>query len=177
MSPGTTLDQSSRRSGAHRWVEARLYEVLGGWVATTPEPEIRLMLDRHSHHAAWRAGQWWERLPVLADVDRESLCAPPQPAVAAAFGHLAGLEATPARLAGAYRVALPRLWAAYDRHGRDAGPVADGSVLRTLGFAGPDVAADWHEGEAALQELLADPANIRPAAAAVAALEELLAAG
>lgn len=172
---GTTLDESSRRAGCHRWVEGRLYEILGGWVATAPEPEIRLLLDRHSRHCAWRAAQWWDRLPVLADVDREALCLPPSDRVAEALEHLAGLDGTVARLAGAYRVALPRLWSAYDRHGRDAGPVADGSTLRTLGFVAPDVAADWREGEQHLQEILADRAQIGIAAAAVTALEGMLA--
>ncbi len=172
---GTTLDESARRAGSHQWVEARLYEILGGWVVTTREPEIRLLLDRHSRHCAWRAAQWWERLPVLADVDREQLCVPPADRVARALGHLAGLDGTAARLAGAYRVALPRLWSAYHRHGREADPVADGSTLRTLGFVAPDVAADWREGERHLQELLTDAALIGPAAGAVTVLEEILA--
>ncbi|HET6963755.1 MAG TPA: hypothetical protein VFH58_03220 [Acidimicrobiales bacterium] len=173
---GTTLDESSRRAGCHRWVESRLYEILGGWVAGTAEPEIRLLLDRHSHHCAWRAGQWWDRLPVLADVDREALCRPPSDRVAEALEHLAGVDGTAARLAGAYRVALPRLWSAYDRHGRHADPVADGSTLRTLGFVSPDVAADWREGEQQLQGILVDQAQIGAAAAAVSAMEGILAA-
>ena len=171
---GTTLEESARLAGRHRWTESRLYEILGGWVVSTSEPEIRVLLDRHSHHCAWRAAQWWERLPVLADVDRDSLCTPPSDAVARALGHLAGLEGTEARLAGAYRVALPRMWAAYRRHGCQAGPAGDGSVLRTLGFVAPDVAADWQEGERHLQELLDDAPKIRSAATVVATLEEML---
>lgn len=174
---GTSLDESARLAGGHQWTESRLFEVLGGWVADTPEPELRLLLDRHSHHCAWRAAQWWDRLPVLADVPRESLCAAPGPEVERALQKLAALEGTPARLAGAYRVALPRLWTSYRRHEEQAGPVADGSTLRTLGIVAADLAADWHEGEAALQETLTQPSNIREAAAASAALEELLVAG
>jgi hypothetical protein len=173
-----SLDGSARCAGAHVWAERRLFEVLGAWVADTPETEVRLMLDRHSHHAAWRADQWWDRLPVLADVDRDGLCRPGSAEVAAAADRLARLEGTAARLAGAYRFALPRMSAAYDRDGRRASPVADGSVLRTLGIVGPDLAADWREGEAALQAALAaapDAAgSVRAAADAVAALELLL---
>ena len=169
----TSLEESARRAGAHQWAESRLFEILGGWVATTPEPAIRGMLDRHSRHCAWRAAQWWDRLPLLADVERAALCtAPAGPAALA--DRLAELEGTPARLAGAYRVALPRLWAAYERHYADADDVGDGSTRRTLGIVGRDLAADWHEGEAALQEALATRADVSAAAAAAKALEETL---
>lgn len=173
----TTLEESARRAGAHQWAESRLFEILGSWVATTPEPEARLMLDRHSHHAAWRAAQWWDRLPVLADVDRPSLCAPTGPAAARAAVHLTRVEGTVARLAAAYRVALPRMWSAYDRHRRRAGAVADGSSLRSLGIVLPDLAADWQEGEQMLQDMLGRAAQVREAAAAATALEELLVPG
>ncbi|MDA8043711.1 MAG: hypothetical protein M0Z30_00490 [Actinomycetota bacterium] len=176
----TTLDESARHAGGHQWAESRLFEILGGWVATTPEPDVRLMFDRHSHHAAWRAREWWDRLPVLAEVDRSTLCrAPRGPAVEAAE-RLAALEGTPVRMAGAYRFALPRLWASYDRHSRllaGAGEVADGSSWRTLGLVSPDLGSDWHQGETALQEVLRQRADIREANDALVALEELLAAG
>jgi hypothetical protein len=172
----TSLDESARRAGAHHWAETRLFEVLGGWVGSTPEVGAKLMLDRHSHHHAWRAGQWWDRLPVLADVDRRALSAAPQGPAAAALDRLAGLEGTAARLAGAYRVALPRLWVAYERHLGAAGPVSDGSTRRTLAIVAADIAADWHEGEVALQGLLTDRDSVAAASRAVAAIETLLAA-
>jgi hypothetical protein len=172
---GTTLDESARRAGHHLWAEARLFEALGGWVTSTADPDLKLMLDRHSKHCAWRAAQWEERLPVLADVDRGALRRPPSEAVARAVDRLAGLDSPVARLAGAYRVALPRLWAAYDRHRRAAGEVADGSTLRALAIVSADLGNDWREGELALQDLLADAAAVAEAARAVADLEELLA--
>ena len=69
------------------------------------------------------------RLVVAADGRRP-------PAAAAA---LAGLDSTVARLAGAYRVALPRLFAAYHRHRLQADPTSDGSAIRTLDLLVPDV--------------------------------------
>lgn len=170
----TSLESSARRAGAHHWAESRLFEILGGWVRDTDQTDARLMLDRHSGHAAWRAAQWWERLPVLADADRRSLCSAPSAAAAEMAARLGGLEGTVARLAGVYRVAVPRLWAAYERHGAIAGGVADGSSLRTLRIVGSDLAADWREGEALLQSLLTGRAQVREAADAVAGLEELL---
>lgn len=172
----TTLEESSRRAGAHQWAESRLFEILGSWVSTSPEPEVRLLLDCHSQHCAWRASLWWDRLPVLADVERAALCRPSDRAAEAAARHMASVSGTVGRLACAYRVALPRLWTAYERHRRAAGGVSDGSVVRTLGIVSPDLAADWHEGETLLQELLSDPANIQEAAAAAGAMEAMLAA-
>lgn len=171
----TTLDQSARRAGAHHWVESRLFAVLGGWVATTDDLDAKLMLDRHSQHHAWRAGQWWDRLPVLADVDRATLSVAPDGRMADALDRLTQVENEAGRLAGTYRVALPRLWVAYDRHRQEADAVADGSTLRTLGVVAPDLAADWREGEAVLQGLLSSESAISEAALTVSALEALLA--
>lgn len=152
-----------------------MFEILGGWVASTPEPPVKLMLDRHSQNHAWRAAQWWDRLPVLADVDRDALVAAPGASVAAALETLQALEGTVARLAGAYRVAVPRLFAAYTAHRAAAGPVSDGATLRTLGIVGPDLSSDWGEGEVAVQGLLGDEAAVGDAAGAVRAVEVLLA--
>jgi hypothetical protein len=170
-----TLDESGRWAGANRWLESRLFEVIGSWVQTTPDPETKLMLDRHSRHHAWRAAQWLDRLPVLADVDRDELTAPPSGRVREVLDKLESLEGTPARVAGAYRVVLPRLWSRYDRHRQVAGEAGDSSTLRTVGILLPDVAADWHEGETRLHELLTDDEAIGAAAATVVALEGWLA--
>lgn len=179
----TSLEESARLAGTHVWLERRLFEILGGWVAATPEPEAKLLLDRHSHHHAWRARQWSERLPVLADVDRDALAATPDAVLGPAVAILAAMPAarptspaalTAARLAGVYRFALPRLWASYHRHRSVAGPTGDGSALRTLGIVSADVTADWQEGEALLQNLLVSPEVVAAAAAAVEELEASL---
>jgi hypothetical protein len=169
-----TLEDSARLVGGHCWVERRLFEVAGGWVKTTPEVEPKLMLDRHSQHHAWRARQWWDRLPVLDEIDRESLVVPPVPAVAAVVGALNDLQGTAARLAGLYRVALARVHVSYRTHQRLASQVADASVLRTLKIAGEDVRSDWAEGEAVLQSLLTGRQPVDEAGAAVARLERML---
>jgi hypothetical protein len=171
------LEDSSRLVGAHCWVERRLFEIAGSWVATTPEVEAKLMLDRHSQHHAWRARQWWDRLPVLDDVDRDQLVAPTGAAVAEVMSALSGLEGTVARLAGLYRVALARVHASYRAHQALVSEVSDGSVLRTLKITGRDVLNDWSEGEARLQSLLGERPAVDEAAAAVTRLERMLAAG
>jgi len=177
-----TLGEAARLAGGHRWVEGRLFEILGGWVASTAEVDAKLLFDRHSQHHAWRADQWWDRLPLLADVDRDALVVAPSAAVADAVDALAEVAAARSevagavtRLAGVYRVALPRLARAYQRHRSQSSPASDGATIRTLDLLLPDVAADWREGEFLLQKLLVDEAAVETAAATVARLERLMA--
>jgi hypothetical protein len=170
------LAEGARLIGSHRWCEARLFEILGSWVASTPEIEAKLLLDRHGQHHAWRADQWWDRLPVLADVDRDALVVPLVPHGAAAADYLAGLEGTVPRLAAVYRMSLPRLVAAYQHHRSRANPASDAAVIRTLDLLQRDVANDWQEGELLLQDLVTDAEAVYVAAAAVAGLERLIVA-
>jgi hypothetical protein len=173
-----TLEESARRAGTHHWAESRIFELLGSWVPGMADPELGLILDRHSHHAAWRAREWWDRMPVLADLDRAALSVPPSTPARVALERLATVEGDANRLAAAYRFALPRLWATYDRYQvrlvAGDGAVSDGSSLRTVGLVAPDLAADWREGETALQQVLRSRPEIREAAGTVTALEELL---
>jgi hypothetical protein len=169
-----TLGEGARLAGGHRWVEARFFEILGGWVTSTADVDAKLLFDRHSQHHAWRADQWWDRLPVLADIDRTSLVVAPSPEAAVAADDLAALEGTVARLAGAYRVGLPRLAGGYQRHRSQTNPASDGAAIRTLDLLLPDVAADWREGEILLQCLLTDDAAVQEAASTVARLERVI---
>jgi hypothetical protein len=168
------LEEAARRAGGHRWVEARLFEILGAWVPSTPDVDAKLLLDRHSQHHAWRAEQWWDRLPVLADVDRDGLVVAPSPQIAVFADALAALQGTVPRLAGAYRVALPRLAGAYQAHRFRANPASDQAAIRTLDLVFPDVVADWRDGEVLLQQLLTKEAEVSDAADTVRRLEWLL---
>jgi hypothetical protein len=151
-----------------------LFRLSGSWVTGTAHTGAKLLLDRHSSHHAWRAAQWWDRLPVLADVDRASLSRPEHDAAGQTLEALGGMEGTPARLAGLYRVALPRLLASYRSHAAAADGWADGSSLRTLERVSADLASDWQEGELLLQGMLTDGESVAAAAEAVARLENLL---
>ena len=43
--PGSfSVEESARRVGNYKWIEMRLFEVLGGWVATVPELDVKLRL-------------------------------------------------------------------------------------------------------------------------------------
>lgn len=149
-----TLDESGRRVARHHWVETRMFALVGAWVASTPETEPKLLFDRHSLHHSWRAKQWYDRLPVLADVDRDELVDSQGAPLLRAFDFVAALGSTLERMACAYRVLLPRLAVAYERHRLLCGEVSDSSVRRTLTIVSRDLRADWLEGETVLQGLL-----------------------
>jgi hypothetical protein len=169
-----TLHQSAALIGGHCWIERRLFERFGSWVAPLASDRAKLLLDSHSQHAAWRAGQWWDRLPVLAQLDRDEQVIPDDDWVARIAAAGADQDADLAdvgHLAVAYRVLLPRLASRYARHARLATPPADGAVIRTLAQAEADVRADWAEGEFLLEELISSAAHAAAAASAVAETE------
>ncbi len=145
-------------------------------MASTDEADAKLLFDRHSQHHAWRAQQWWDRLPVLADVDRDGLIAAAHAGGRGRCGRAGGARqhrGPPGRrLPGGAAPSgggLPRPPVAAD-------PTSDGSAIRTLDLLLPDVAGDWREGEVLLQALLTDEAGVGRAAAAVASLERTLVA-
>lgn len=131
-----------------------MFSLVGSWVASTPEAEAKLLFDRHSLHHSWRAKQWNDRLPVLADVDHTELVEAEGAALVRAFDFAEELGSTLARLVCTYRVLLPRLAVAYERHRLVADEVSDSSVRRTLALVGRDVRDDWLEGETVLQGFL-----------------------
>jgi hypothetical protein len=174
------LHDTAARSGGHCWIERRLFEVLGAWGVAVTAPAAKLALDRHSLHAAWRAEQWFDRLPVLAGIEREDLVVPPpgwDRLLGPAGAHAASAEGDAAVLAVAYRVAMARLVTRYRDHRTRTSPVADGPVIRTLGHAGADARADWEEGEALVQAALGDRSALDAASEAVRHAEATFVAG
>ena len=161
--------------GGYRWIEQRLFELLGGWSAGAVEPELRVHLDAQSVRHAWHASLWADRLPVRDGVSADSLTVAPQGA-APVFRALdeAGPETAPL-VAGLYRVVLPRLVTGYSRHLQAALPVSDGPVIRALRLVLTDEIEDWHAGERLVQELLARPGDVPPVSAMQQRLESIVA--
>ncbi|MFA5882625.1 MAG: hypothetical protein WDA60_02120 [Acidimicrobiia bacterium] len=161
MLPGT-IDDSARRIAHARWLELRCFEVLGGWVASTPEPEVKLALARQSHHHAWHAELFERVLPVANGLDPHRHDEPPDP-WRDLLAHLEGLEQTADRLVGAYGLLLPAKLAEYEDWLASADPVREAPLRRWLGFVVADERADLAEGRALLQGLRA--ADAAPARA------------
>ena len=167
-----------RRLPLDRAPAVRADRGLGG---RRPLAEVQVHLDEVSRQHAWHAELWAERLPVLDGVDpgrspdpRPGGRAPPlrpgrrghrlargvpggHPRAAAPTTGQRGLGVVQ-RLAGLYRVVLPRLLVTY---GRPPGPGRcrwpDGPVIRALRLVRRDELEAWQAGERVLEELLARP--------------------
>ena len=169
----TALQEEARRLGGHCWLELQLFEIAGRWVPGTSDRHAKLALDRHSGHSAWRAGQWEERLPVLAGVDRQGLVEAPDEGWRRCCAQLAELDDTVARLVGLYRVVLPRLAVRYRAHLAASSPSTDAPTRRTLRMALADLSADRDEGDDVVFSVLEVRPAIETAAAVVAQLESV----
>ena len=183
--PPLTLEQSAALAGRYRWVEHRLFELTGSWAPSAPAPAAQVLLDALSLQHAWHAELWADRLPVLDGVDHDRLTRSPA-ALARLFEAMAepdrleppaGEERWVARLAGLFRVVLPRLAVGYGRHLSMAVPATDGPTIRALRLILRDELEAWQAGEALLEELVTGPARAAAAAAAQHLLENLLVSG
>src|ERR1041385_7572917 len=76
-----TVEESARRVGNYKWIEMRLFEALGGWVATVPELDVKMVMGRQCYHHAWHADLWHKRLPELREMNPDRLTQPPNDAM------------------------------------------------------------------------------------------------
>jgi hypothetical protein len=178
------LDVTASLVGGYRWIEQRLFELLGGWAAEATRPELRVHLDAQSVRHAWHASMWADRLPVRDGVSADELTvAPPaaarvldvlgQPASDATGAETTGSETTQ-QLAALYRVVLPRLVTGYSDHLRASAPVSDGPVIRALRLVLTDEIEDWHAGERLVQGLLIRPDDVAQVSARQQKLESVV---
>jgi hypothetical protein len=173
------LGETAALVGEYRWIEHGLYRLLGEWVPDTAVAAVQVHLDAQSMRHAWHAELWADRLPVLTGVDPDGLTVPSGP-TSALFTTLSG-EAPPVagsgatwqpaadeperpaalpRLAGLYRVVLPRLVVSYQRHLRAVSAVTDGPVARALRLVLNDEIEDWQAGERLVQRLVTRPHDV-----------------
>lgn len=171
-----SLEEGARLAGHHLWLEMRLFEVLGGWVTTAPELEVKAHLATHSRRHGWHAELWHEHLPRVAGIDADALVAPPHDLAAEAIAALAEPAATVERLAGLYRVVVPRLVAATAARLEGTSPVAEAALARSLRFVLADDLDEWRDGEALLQSLIASADEVDRVAAHQARIEKLVVA-
>ena len=116
----------------------RLFEVLGGWVATVPELDVKMRLGTHTYHHAWHAELWHKRLPELREMNQERLTVPPNDELVTFVEAMTEPEApelTIEKLTGVYRVLIPRKIAAYTFHLNNTSTITDAPTIRSLKFA------------------------------------------
>jgi hypothetical protein len=171
------VEETARRVGNYKWIEMRLFEVLGGWVATVPELDVKIRLGAHCYKHAWHADLWNKRLPELREMNTERLTQPANDAVVAFVDAMCEPEApdqTIEKLVGVYRVLIPHKIAAYTYHLNGTSTVTDAPTIRSLNFILGDEFEDWRDGEMMVQSLIETPDEVDRAAAHQARLEKLL---
>jgi hypothetical protein len=161
----------SVRARRFQWLERRLFEVLGGWVPTVPEPDVKLALRSHSFQHAWHAALWADLLPTSQHGATAS--AAPDGALAPVLDAVAEPSGTLARLVGAYRVVLPRVVTAYAGQVEEASPLSEGPLVRALNLMLADDVEAWRVGEGLVQRCLMSAADAELAARHAARIEAL----
>jgi hypothetical protein len=147
-----TLEDSARRIGHHAWVEQRLFETLGAWVPTTPEPAAKALVAELSLHHAWRAELWHGLLPAVPHLAVADLVVAPPGAPVPPPG-----ASTADRLGWLCGEVLPALLDGYADHLARTTVVTDGPAIRVLGLVTADARADLAAGRALLSALGLDP--------------------
>lgn len=159
-----SVDRSARIIGHYTWIESTLFTMVGSWVETTEDLELRRELAAHSERHAWRAEQWHRRLPVFAEYRPDNLVAPPGPLVADLFATVASAT-EPRRMTGLYRVLLPRLIATYTEHRNGCTPLADAATMIRLDRCLVDAQQQAQTGELLTQFVLRNADDIADAGA------------
>jgi hypothetical protein len=176
--PGAfSVEETARRVGHYKWVEMRLFEALGGWVATVPELDVKMRLGTHTYKHAWHADLWNKRLPELREMNTERLTQPANEHVEAFFDAMTepeGADQTIEKLVGVYRVLIPHKIAAYTYHLNNTSTITDAPTIRSLKFMLHDEFEDWRDGEMLIQSLIETEDEVQRAAAHQARLESML---
>jgi hypothetical protein len=176
--PGSfAVEETARRVGHYKWVEMRLFEALGGWVATVPELDVKLRLGTHCYKHAWHSELWHKRLPELREMNPERLTVPPNDEFVTFMDAVTEPEApdqTIEKLVGVYRVLIPHKIAAYTFHLNNTSNITDAPTIRSLKLILADEMEDWRDGEMLIQSLLETEEEVRRAADRQARLETLI---
>lgn len=172
-------EQTAKRVGHYKWVEMKLFELLGGWAALTPERDVRFKLGEHCAHHAFHAELWHKQLVQLEESNSEKLVVPAGPEVEALFvaiGDPVDPSSTVEKLVGLYRVLIPHLIAAYTFHLNTTSQIADAPTIRSLKFCLQDDQEEWREGEMILQSIVETGEQVERANHHQAELTKLLVA-
>ncbi len=172
-----TLEEVDGRVAGYIWLERRRFEVLGGLVASVPEPEAKLLLAVHARHHAWHSSLWSEHLPRRSGQDATGPALSSDAALAAcleAVAEAATTTTTVERLVGAYRVIAPYARKAYVEDLARASAISGAALSRTCRLVLADQLEDVRQGEALLRSLLDSDADLELATTHQARLEKVL---
>jgi hypothetical protein len=157
-----SLDATTALLGDACFLEGACFEVLGGWVASVPEPEVQLMVARHSRHHGDHALRLAELLPRTRAHDPAATLAAVDGRWGPTIELVRGEPGAPTvdRLAGLYQALLPALVARYDRALTEASPWSDGPLLRAVRTVADEERGDLAEGLALLERVAGGPDRV-----------------
>lgn len=170
---GYSVKERADRVGTFRWIAVQAMETLARWIPTTPELEAKVLFGRHVWDFAQHADAFGKRAFELRAPLQHSLAA--SAPYRKFIEEVAGLEATPDRIAAFYATWLPGIEARYRRYLGTTDTLMDEPTVRILeralfdfprmqaererlvgaiGLATPGIAAaQWREREAGADEL------------------------
>jgi hypothetical protein len=172
-----SVEETARRAGHYKWTEMKLFEALGGWIATVPELDVKMRLGTHCYKHAWHAELWHKRLPELREMNPDRLTVPANDAMVRFIDAMTEPEApeqTIEKLVGVYRVLIPHFISAYTYHMNNTSEITDMPTIRSIKFILQDEFDDWRDGEMLLQSLISSPEEADRAAAHQARLEKIM---
>jgi hypothetical protein len=147
-----TLEETARWIGHSRWLEERCFELFGGWVPTTPEPDAKLAFARQSHHHAWHAELFDRVSPAANGFNADGLVGAPNDGWEVLFAKMVGLASTVERVVAAYELLIPHKLREYERWRSVTDEIRDAPLLRWLAFVILDERNDLAEGQALLED-------------------------
>ncbi|MBI3458533.1 MAG: hypothetical protein HY002_22400 [Candidatus Rokubacteria bacterium] len=170
-----SVEAAARRVRQYRYAEERMMRNLAGWIALTPELQVKLLMGRQVWDCAQHADLWGKRLPELRAPAHVS--EPPNEAFVRFMDALESREAwsdTLERLAGIYRVLKPHLVATYADHLARANPIYEPPTRRILERCLADERQHVADGQRVLTALADTDARRARVAAWEAELTRLL---
>jgi 1,2-phenylacetyl-CoA epoxidase catalytic subunit len=171
-----SVRQSATYIMNYRYAEERMMRMMAGWIALTPELEVKLEMARQVYEDALHADALGRRLGELRS--QAQVSRPPNEAFVTFTNAIEDKEEwgdTIERLAGIYRVLKPHLVSHYSAHVAAANPVYEPPTLRILTHMVEEEKRHIERGLVLLNDLLDSHEKHKRAADWQAHLEELLA--
>jgi hypothetical protein len=128
-----SVEESASMLRHYRYAEEHMMRIMAGWIALTPELQVKLEFGRQVWDCAQHADILGKRLPELRA--QAQVSEPPNAEFVAFITTLANREApdeTIERLVGLYRVLKPHLLSMYTQHLSACNPVYEPPTRRIL---------------------------------------------
>lgn len=132
--PGLSVEASVRRLKRHHYAFKRLHEIFTSRLTTEPLYELKMAFSLHAHLCAEHVAALRQRVGEMREPPL-GLDVVPDSNLELFFDEIQNAPTPEGLLLGIYRVALPELKKALERHRSDTNPLADHPTLRVCRFA------------------------------------------